>query len=318
MAFALSSVPGEFNLGETSLGRVVLPYGPTVPYYLTGLEPAYWPMRVAPTVSTGTINVVGAYPARSTEVPVSPGEVDFIANPADSYASQNSGGYGHGFLPPVPREPSDADWKLWSEIPQAMALRDTVGTVLHDAVRVRSAFSTVPNAGMSGLGAVSTQSPRAEACGLSTLDWQSSSRKQFFVRNAVLTPSPALGDVPVVTMTVPANYVYVILAYYTVYGGTGFVQGSGDIIWRLRTGNQWAKGMGSMPFALGGLANPFTIEQYIVVRGGQTVTMYVNVPNLSGNVQVNTSYVLCGLQGWSYAITTRPSWLVEPRRGHAQ
>jgi hypothetical protein len=318
MPTALSSVLGQFNLGEATLGGVVLPHGVAVPYYLTGLEPAYWPVRVAPTASTGVINVVGAYPARSTAVPVSPGEVDFISNPADSYASQNSSGYGRGFLPPVPKEPSDADWKLWSEIPQARALRDTVGTVLHDAVRVRSAFSTVPNAGMSGLGAVSTQSPRAEACGLSVLDWQSSNRRQFFTRGVVLTPYPADGDVPVVTMTVPANYVHVLLAYYTVYGGTGFVQGSGDIIWRLRTGNQWAKGMGSMPFALGGLANPFTIEQYIVVRGGQTITMYVNVPNLSGNVQSGSAYVLCGLQGWSYAVTARPSWLAESRRGHVQ
>lgn len=163
------------------------------------------------------------------------------------------------------------------------------------------------NRGLSGLGGLGapTQAGWNQTRSLDT--YRRGSRgleREFFERGSVVTPGPGV-DVVVVDWTVPVGYEARIYAYYCIYTGTGFVQGSGDILWGLRAGLNWVRNMGGLLYAVGSLANPFPVQDYVAARASQRVVFQVNVPNLSGLIQVGTSRILCGVQGWLYPITRR-------------
>ena len=142
-------------------------------------------------------------------------------------------------------------------------------------------------------------------------------RKNFFERGKLLTPADGgLANWSVVQFTVPTGHFGLILGYYCNYMGTGFVQGSGDIVWRLRVGNAWMRNMGNLQFAMGSLSNPFSMPLMQLLTSDDTITFAVNVPNTSGLIQVGTSYILCGLQGWYYPNSTFKQRPVAPRGTH--
>ena len=122
---------------------------------------------------------------------------------------------------------------------------------------------------------------------------------EFFVTRSIVTPAPGADNVVLQFRPGPGQQgiVYGIVFWYT---GTGFVPGSGDIIWRLQAGRVWARNFGSVSVPLGAPGGPWPIQDYIPIRPGQTFTISVNVPNLSGLIQVGASQILCSLQGWTW------------------
>lgn len=158
--------------------------------------------------------------------------------------------------------------------------------------------------GMSGLGA-SNQTGWNQTRSLET--YRRGSRgleREFFERGSVTTPGPGV-DVIVVDWTVPTGYEARLYAYYCLYTGLNFVQGSGDIIWGLRAGLNWVRNLGGLLYSVGSLTNPFPIQDYVTVASNQRVVFQVNVPNISGGIQVGASRILCGLQGWLLPVTRR-------------
>jgi hypothetical protein len=134
------------------------------------------------------------------------------------------------------------------------------------------------------------------------------SRRNFLERGKLITPADGgLADHTVVSFSVPVGYFGVLMGFYCNYMGTGFVQGSGDILFRLKIGNAWARNMGNLAYTLGTLSNPFSMPLLTVLESGDVVEFLVNVPNTSGMIQVGTAYVLAGLQGWFYPQATYPS-----------
>lgn len=126
-------------------------------------------------------------------------------------------------------------------------------------------------------------------------------RKNLFERGKLLTPADGgAADHTVLEFWVPTGYHCSVLAYYALYAGTGFVQGSGDIFWRLRVGNAWARNMGNLPYAMGNSSGTITLGTAIQLASGDRVRFQVSVPNTSGLIQVGASYILCGVQGWLY------------------
>lgn len=127
------------------------------------------------------------------------------------------------------------------------------------------------------------------------------SRRNFFERGKLLTPADAgAADHVVLQFSVPTGYFGVLLGYYCQYMGTGFVQGSGDIAFRLKSGNAWVRSMGNLLYTVGSLSNTFSVPLLTLLTPDDVLTFSVNVPNTSGFIQVGTSYILCGLQGWLY------------------
>ena len=116
--------------------------------------------------------------------------------------------------------------------------------------------------------------------------------------NAVVTPAAAAGDVLVTSERVPYGYDGLMVAFFTTYTGQGFDQGSGDIVWRLQLNQRYLPELGSLAFAVGSAKSPCPLTQGQIVLSGQQMRLLVNVPNLSGNIQVGGSRIIGGLIGF--------------------
>ena len=120
----------------------------------------------------------------------------------------------------------------------------------------------------------------------------------FYVGGHVATPAPADGDVLVCSGRVPHGYDALLTEIYQIYQGSGFQQGSGDIVWRIRRNQIWLKTLGNMPYSLGTPKSPVWLTQGEIMFSGTQFFFFVNVPNLSGMIQVGASTISCGMRGF--------------------
>lgn len=123
--------------------------------------------------------------------------------------------------------------------------------------------------------------------------------RQYQQINSIALPADPSGDVIVLQFRVPTGYDGVITSIVNFYTGTGFVEGSGDLIWRLKVGQKWARNLGEINTTLGSLTSPCQL-----FRGGirvyteQYITYYANVPTAT----LSGGRVVCGVFGWYYPI----------------
>jgi len=129
------------------------------------------------------------------------------------------------------------------------------------------------------------------------------SSTSFFERGGIVTPAP--GNTLVLSFKVPTGYWGKILGLYLHYTGTGFVPGSGDIIWRIQVGGRWMKGYGDMRFPIGSFQNTASLSDWLGLRSQRVIRVWVDVPNGSGLIQVGLSRILVGVQGWYYSLEER-------------
>jgi hypothetical protein len=120
----------------------------------------------------------------------------------------------------------------------------------------------------------------------------------FNKTGAVLTPNAVAGDVTVLSFRVPAGYDGLLTACYWGYTGTGFLQGSGDLIFRLLRNQVYLKDLSNVPYAIGSSKLPAPMTQGALLLSGQLVSLIVNAPNVSGNIQVGDSNIYGGLIGF--------------------
>lgn len=122
----------------------------------------------------------------------------------------------------------------------------------------------------------------------------------FLRPKGLLTPTPAAGDQVVVSFSLPRGYDGILSGIYQFYTGTGFINGSGDILWRIQLNQRYVKDLSNNPFSLGSPQYPFPMTEGQLLLAGQTVRYIVNVPNLSGQIQVGNSQIVCCLLGFAW------------------
>ena len=126
---------------------------------------------------------------------------------------------------------------------------------------------------------------------------------EFYERGSIITPIALPTPTTVLQFTEPTGYLGIVYGVLLHYTGTGFVEGSGDIIWRVMVGNAWAApGLGNCLFSLGTVGQCLSLTDYIATNSNQRISVGVQVPNTSGNIQVGASRILATLQGWYYPI----------------
>ncbi len=118
----------------------------------------------------------------------------------------------------------------------------------------------------------------------------------------IVTPAPAAGDQVMLQYQVPHGYFGFLSGFFFQYSGIGFVPGSGDIIFRIRLNQRYLKDLSNVLFALGSTRFPVPMTQGQVLLSDQVIQAIVNVPNLSGLIQVGSSTCYAGLFGflWPY------------------
>jgi hypothetical protein len=107
---------------------------------------------------------------------------------------------------------------------------------------------------------------------------------------------------PVLAFVVPTGYDGVLVGFTQLYTGTGFVEGSGDIHWRVQINRRWVRAMGDMTTSMGSLQQPTTATPGGVrVQSRQQVTFYVGFPlGADARLTVVGERIVCGVSGWFY------------------
>lgn len=88
---------------------------------------------------------------------------------------------------------------------------------------------------------------------------------------------PGAGDQLVVSYLVPNGYDGCIVSVVQNYTGQGFQDGSGDITWRIKINQHWAKDYGNTTVSIGSLATPYNINSgQILLQANQLVQYFVS------------------------------------------
>ena len=123
---------------------------------------------------------------------------------------------------------------------------------------------------------------------------------RFFKTAAIPTPLAAAGDVEILSFQIPHGYDGVIAGIFHGYTGPGFLEGNGDLEWRLLLNRVYAIHLGDVLVSLGSREQAFPIDGGIQVQSGQVVRYIVNAPNLSGGILPVNTQIYAGVEGLYY------------------
>lgn len=127
----------------------------------------------------------------------------------------------------------------------------------------------------------------------------------FNPTGAITLPSTASGDNVILQFRIPWGYDGVILGQYHGYYSSPtspvpaiFVQGSGDITWRLAIASRFSRDCGNMLVSLGSVQNMSPIAGGLQVRSENLIQYIVAVPNVTGALVPGFGNVVAGIHGW--------------------
>jgi hypothetical protein len=110
---------------------------------------------------------------------------------------------------------------------------------------------------------------------------------------------PAGADQLVLQQTIPLGYDGILISISNIWNGTGFIEGSGDITWRLQIDQRYVPFFDSINTTLGSLTIPYDVTgQGIALLSGQTVYYYANFA-VGSNARLNAGgQTLCACTGY--------------------
>ena len=116
-------------------------------------------------------------------------------------------------------------------------------------------------------------------------------------------------NVPVLTVQVPTGYDGVITDYVCEVaassGGAasgGFVEGSGQVVWRLAADGRYLRDLGDIQVTMGSLIQPSPVP-----RGGlrvfskNVITFYVDIASATVGFLDPNARIVCSISGWFWA-----------------
>ncbi len=101
---------------------------------------------------------------------------------------------------------------------------------------------------------------------------------------------------------VPSGYDGVLMTRSHQYTGTGFMEGNGDLTWRLQNNFQWFRDAGAVTITQGRLNQPYDLEGGgYRVYSNQVLRYFVNVA-VGAAARLNGGRIICALSGWFYPV----------------
>lgn len=116
--------------------------------------------------------------------------------------------------------------------------------------------------------------------------------------NSIALPAANGNDTTVLSFRVPQGYDGVITSLTHSYTGTGFVDGSGNLCWRLRIGMRWARDMGNVQMQLGSMQSPYQIYRAGILLHDSQEVRYI-VSHSTGSA-LSGGRIICATFGWFY------------------
>lgn len=113
-------------------------------------------------------------------------------------------------------------------------------------------------------------------------------------------PAPGAAAVDILSFTVPPGWHGRIAKLAVVHVGGNFIDGSGNVIWRVKVNGAGVQGMENLQSEVGTYAQPADI--YLPIFEGDLVEVTVEIPAAQPAINGTTA---ARLVGWFYPATTR-------------
>lgn len=116
-------------------------------------------------------------------------------------------------------------------------------------------------------------------------------------------PLPALEnvDTPIVDFTMPVGWDGVATNVMMTITGSGFIEGSGDVIWRMKVGDRWIPDFSNVIFQLNDLRNPHSlVGGYIRLLSLQRVQIFASLGTGALGRLDPADRINAAVVGWQY------------------
>ena len=125
--------------------------------------------------------------------------------------------------------------------------------------------------------------------------------QRFQQRNSIVLPVDNGLDNLVLEFRVPLGFNGAIMTTTNAFDGNGFVEGSGDIHWRVRVNFGYLKDQGNILVSRGDLVRPYPLHGGgYRIFSNDNVRMFVSItPGAAARLQPG-SRIMCALTGWYY------------------
>jgi hypothetical protein len=152
-----------------------------------------------------------------------------------------------------------------------------------------------------GAAAASSSSPAAPA-GLAAPPWEvmPPNGRPFHYQQAVACPALGTNDFAVVSFLVPTGWNAAIKAIANLYTSAGFVEGSGDLIWRIDVDGVYLPGFDAITTTLGSTDQARRLEGAILAKSNELVRYTVSVAAGAGIPVGAGNNIICAIDGWFY------------------
>jgi hypothetical protein len=125
-------------------------------------------------------------------------------------------------------------------------------------------------------------------------------KKFQFVNSVEVAPFDGIDRI-VLTFQVPPGYDGVISGLTQLYTGGGFVEGSGDLTWRLKLNQVYPQSLGTMLTSMGSLQTPSPFGPGgLRIQSRQVVNYIVNVLPAAAARLDAAARIVCVADGWFY------------------
>ena len=122
---------------------------------------------------------------------------------------------------------------------------------------------------------------------------------------SLVVPAPDSGDTAILEFRCPVGFQGVLLGHQHQYFGSGFIQGSGDLYWRISIDGNFPRSLGSMPFEMGSLERPRPLYAPIRFSESQVITYFIAVPLGSSVATGAGNYTIAALSGYLWPMESR-------------
>ena len=118
----------------------------------------------------------------------------------------------------------------------------------------------------------------------------------FIRAGRIAAPVPASGDTLIAEVDIPLGYDAALKAVVNSFTGQ-WRQGSGDLVFRIKTGRVWARGLGNVTVQLGSTARAWPVPGAYLVRSQNKIRYYVQNTN-SVAIPPGVDRAVCRIEGW--------------------
>jgi hypothetical protein len=128
-----------------------------------------------------------------------------------------------------------------------------------------------------------------------------SARQAVQKTGSIALPAADGLDHVVLAFLVPSGYFFEITSILHFYTGNGFVEGSGDLAWRLMIGNRYAPSMGDMLISTqGAMAGLYPIQEHsLIAMPNELIQYFVNFA-VAGQGNLAGGRIVCQVNGYFY------------------